>query len=84
MLGNARGTLKYRGRNAGPTMETFCQKTRKVYNDLQEYGEPTSPHTATTEFLAAIQDSELDAAKAMLRTIRPWSIDDTIQQIIER
>uniref|UniRef100_UPI0025922A25 hypothetical protein n=1 Tax=uncultured Marinobacter sp. TaxID=187379 RepID=UPI0025922A25 len=33
-------TLKFTGKSNGVTMEVFCARFRKAYNDLEEYGEP--------------------------------------------
>jgi hypothetical protein len=60
-------------------MEIFCARFREAYNDLEEYGEPTAPYTATSQFLSVIQDDSLAAAKALLRSTHPKTINSAIQ-----
>jgi hypothetical protein len=84
----ARDTLsniRYNGKSSGLTIENFCNKFITAYNDLEEYSiTRPDPASTVTDFLNAIQDPKLNAAKANMFTRRPDTPAIAIQQMLEQ
>jgi hypothetical protein len=88
MVDAARETIsniRCTGKSSGLTIEAFCSKFIASVCDLEEYtATKPDPTSMATDFLNAIPDPKLDAAKAHLRTVRPPTIKIVIQQILEQ
>ena len=77
-------TLKCTGKTSSPSMESFCSKFRKAFNDLNEYGQGTHYKTAVKEFTNAILEPEMAAVKAVMTSMKSNSIEECITDMLEQ